>query len=362
VTVLARSDAALDAAYATLVEALGFGGLREPSSSSSSSSSPSHASPPLLLRGPRRSATVSLDGRTALELVTVPQVPWAWVDREDRPPQLLRLLSVNVADNEGGHLAAPWGWESEVAAAVGSGAGATRVLSFLSSVGLGAFTSVPHVGPFIVHGGGGWRGEQRPATTQPSQPTPPPAAASLVEIVLGLGEGKGFAAGESMLSGLGAARHAAFPSVWRLPQTLSPTPHSPSLRLLPGRYSALVVAILGGADARAAYLSRAVESGAAVAHGYGERRGTALSGQAALRHPSLHGLDLRLAAGSAAGAAAVPLPCFNEPPEAMEDEVDPRLNPGADSPGKQQSLGCPSVVGMEVASTLRMRLGRGQLR
>jgi hypothetical protein len=394
VTVLARDAKVLDGAYAALVDSLGLRALRDPAPiTSASSSSPSSTS----LGGGGLSAAVSLDGRTALELVTVPQVPWAWIDREGRPPQLLRLLSVNIGGGErrgngggNGEASSPPVFPSaaDVAAAVGGGAGRARVLTFLSSVGLSAFASVPHVGPFVSFGAaGGEEGEEAGSPSSSSSLSSSSSSSthlSLLEIVLGLGEGKGFSDGQAAMERAGATRDASLPSVWRLPPgggggaggggggAAASSSLSLHLRLLPGRYSALVLAAApsaAGADARKDWLARvagrsssakgaAAHDAVVVVEGYGERRGTAGSGQAAVRLPQLQGLDIRVAASP----SARPLPCFNEPPESMEDEVDPRLNPPADDPRKQVAMGCPSVVGMEVASTLRMRLGRGQLR
>jgi hypothetical protein len=161
---------------------------------------------------------------------------------------------------------------------------------------------------------------------------------SLAEVVLGADSHALFVAAQRTLEAAGAAHAAA---VWRLPHAASAP-----LRLLPGRSSALSLAC--GAEALEALTQRL------RLPLRGERRGAVGTGAAHYAAvstlPALAGLDLRLVE---AGAAAPSY--FVEPSAAMDEDVDPAMNDPED-PRKQQSLSCASVAGMDLVSTIRMRL------
>lgn len=168
---------------------------------------------------------------------------------------------------------------------------------------------------------------------------------TLKELVLGAEDMSIFAASQAALEAAGARRHPGAPAVWRLPAS-GHTPSSPAVRLIPSRYSALVF----HAPAPLLELETALASRQCSVSLYGVRRGDEESGQLALTLPALHPLDIRFCASQRHAAF------FNERPETMSDDVDPATNPPADAPSKQVAMACPSVVGMEVRSTIRRRV------
>lgn len=211
---------------------------------------------------------------------------------------------------------------------------------------------------------------------------------TLKELVLGAEDMGIFHASQAALEAAGARRHPAAPAVWRLPADAAAPAHSgmtssPAVRLIPSRYSALVfhapapLAVLEGvlasrlaaagdgsagsendgfrSPSRPRQQSTAVRAAAQASQAgsvslYGVRRGDEDSGQLALSLPALHPLDIRFCASLRHAAF------FNERPETMSDDVDPATNPPADAPSKQVSMACPSVVGMEVRSTIKRRV------
>lgn len=211
---------------------------------------------------------------------------------------------------------------------------------------------------------------------------------TLKELVLGAEDMGIFHASQAALEAAGARRHPAAPAVWRLPVDAAGPAHrgmsaTPAVRLIPSRYSALVfhapaplselegvlLSRLGAAGdtsgsgegdalrspSRPRHQSTAVRAAAQATQAgsvslYGVRRGDEESGQLALSLPALHPLDIRFCASQRHAAF------FNERPETMSDDVDPATNPPADAPSKQVSMACPSVVGMEVRSTIKRRV------
>jgi hypothetical protein len=122
----------------------------------------------------------------------------------------------------------------------------------------------------------------------------------------------------------------------------------PRLRLLPSAYSALVFHAdslqgVGGGGVPGVEL-----------HLHGQRHGfegAGGSGQLRARGPALAGLDVRFCASAAVA------PYFAEDEATLTDVMDPALN---DTEGKKNMLACKSIVGMDLVSTLRLRL-RGRV-
>ena len=294
------------------------------------------------------SAGVSLGQSTTLELVAAaPSVHWRWPSEASA----LRLVSANlVADAAGdaAHDAAGGDAASDSAGGAADGddlvcgdvlaallgGGGEGAGTLLASVGLGRWMPQAPVGPVVT------LSAARPQRGVPSRAPAPPVAASLslAEVVLGADSHALFVAAQRTLEAAGAAHAAA---VWRLPHAASAP-----LRLLPGRSSALSLAC--GAEALEALTQRL------RLPLRGERRGAVGTGAAHYAAvstlPALAGLDLRLVE---AGAAAPSY--FVEPSAAMDEDVDPAMNDPED-PRKQQSLSCASVAGMDLVSTIRMRL------
>jgi hypothetical protein len=174
----------------------------------------------------------------------------------------------------------------------------------------------------------------------PLQPLPlplpraPPQEGELKEIVLGVADGESFAALQATLAAV-AARTRSSLSVWDLScGTL------PLLRLLPSSYSALVF--------HAGSLGERSASPHLELHGQRHGvEGEAGSGQLRLRHPALEGLDVRVC------AARAPQPVFAEDEATLTDVMDPGLN---NMRSKSVSLACKSIVGMDLISTLKLRV------
>jgi hypothetical protein len=171
--------------------------------------------------------------------------------------------------------------------------------------------------------------------------------AHVKEIVVGAADGAALRSSAAALAAGGAERANFSPAVWL-------GGGGAAVRLLPSRFSALVLHAPGlGAAGAGGGGGGGGSVGGAPAEAYGSRG----AGQLALRAPALAGLDVRVCAATGAAAAA-----WAEAPRALdEDVVDPALNPPAGAASKKVSLNCRTLVGMELAATLRLRLAE-QLR
>jgi hypothetical protein len=166
---------------------------------------------------------------------------------------------------------------------------------------------------------------------------PPALPHSGVEVVLGSTNKEALA--ENLAAAqLSLRRHESISSVYR-------SACGSALRILPSRYSAVKLQHynLGELQERVSALGGKSEL-------YGERGGVAGSGELRVSLPSCEGLDLRF--------SSEPEVCsfFNETQDSMLDDVDPSLNPDAQSLERSASLGCTSIAGMEVRSTILLKL------
>lgn len=428
ITLLARDEQSVHDAYRTFTEGFNFSSAWEPinhSSSSSSSSSTAAASStqgssspttstssfPIVTAGvhlPTGRMVNSSKVSSFIEIISLPDIQWRWNDQANKNPTKLRLFSYNIGSS------APISYPSSSSASSLSSSSVTinnnkdanltvidtlleqyrsrqKVSSFLSRINLSSSwtnqLALPLPGPYIHV----YNNNNPSSSSIPGSPvgTSSPSSSSLStesytciqEIVFGLSNPSLFDTCQSTLESIGCHRHPLFPSLWQqqqsksvsYPDTFVP---SPALRLLPGKYSAIILnhASLSAVtdnkerehyrqsflDNLQAYVAKQTSSSSSpsssssVVSMYGEKKGISGSRQIILRIPSLEGLDLRLNDLSMLHQS---LPCFNEPPETMREEIDPRLNPDIDDPSRQVSMGCPSVVAMEVSSTIRMRLG-----
>ena len=198
----------------------------------------------------------------------------------------------------------------------------SRVAGLLHTLGIPAAMPLPRP---LLHLAAG--------SLQP-QPRAPPQEGELKEIVLGVADGESFAALQATLAAV-AARTRSSLSVWDLScGTL------PLLRLLPSSYSALIF--------HAGSLGERSASPHLQLHGQRHGvEGEAGSGQLRLRHPALEGLDVRVC------AARGPQPAFAEDEATLTDVMDPGLN---NMHSKSVSLACKSIVGMDLISTLKLRV------
>ena len=312
VTILMRDAAALDAALAALTSAaLGF----VPAWAAARGA-----------QGAVSAGVVSAGGGAALELLAAPALATRWDDRAGRAPARAALAAVNLA--RAGGASSPFASLDALAARVARPAGVVR--SALAALGVHPLDGSEAGGPLLtVDGAAGGDDDAAPAGG---------ASGGLKEVVLGV-EGAFLDAALGVLeASRGAARDAVAMSAWRLRGC------GTVLRVLPSRYSALVVHAPGGLAAVAA---RGV---AGVLHG--ARRADPAAAQLLVASDALAGLDLRFCA-HAGGAAARPF--FNEARDVLTDVLDPRLNP---EPGdsRDASIGCRAVSGMDVVSTLKLKL------
>ena len=158
------------------------------------------------------------------------------------------------------------------------------------------------------------------------------------EVVVGATHTSTMAASVNALEAAGAAPWPIAPAVWlRAGATTT--------RLLPSRYSALVL------HARAPLLDiRAHLHALGVAsEPCGSRAGFEGMRMLALSPQRADGLDIRVC------AAAQPWGAWPETARALSDDVDPELNP-AQAPADRVPLACRSLVTREVAVQVRRRL------
>jgi len=295
---------------------------------------------PLALPAGGLSAGVPLGGAGAplLELLCAPALRARWDARAGRAPERARLAAVVLSSSRGAAPRAPGAALAALAARAEGARGAVRAV--LDSLG---FPPQAHDdGPLIVDGDEG-AGGAGGAGGADAGDAALPAAGALKEVVVGATSDGALAAAlaraRALEAALGAARDARALSAWRLRGC------GTSLRLLPSRYSALVLHA-GGALAP---LAAAVGGGGAAAL-HGARHGEAGAAQLRVTADALAGLDVRFC--DYAGAR----PFFNEAAETLTDAMDPALNRDPSDPAAQASLACKSIVGMDLVSTLRMRM------
>jgi hypothetical protein len=188
--------------------------------------------------------------------------------------------------------------------------------------------------------------ELEPSAAAAAGDAPPWQDGQLKEVVLGVEDGGVLSALQGRVSSM-ATRTPSSLSVWR-PRcgTL------PLLRLLPSHYSALVFHTASLA-ALAAAQGEGSSAAAARLELHGQRFGTVGSGngQLRLRCAALEGLDVRFC------EAPTPPPYFSEDEATLTDLMDPALN---NVEAKSNSLACKSIVGMDLVSTLKLRM-RGRV-
>lgn len=172
----------------------------------------------------------------------------------------------------------------------------------------------------------------------------------LKEVVLGENTAEALAATEAALRSGGATRAKRALSVWEFPQA-----DSASVRVLPSRWSAVVLSVDSlddacvrlGAVAGASTSLHGVRAGAPMS-GRGSE-GTPLHGQMVVELDALPGIDLRLTETTEV------VPFWAESDAASNEHVDESLNPQQGSELQRASLGCASVVGRQMGAGLRGR-------
>lgn len=205
--------------------------------------------------------------------------------------------------------------------------------------GLGLGVAAPPVPRIRVFDGAGAR----------EGPSGGSAGLAVKEVVLGCASdgGAALADAERALEQSGARRSTANLSVWTGGRA-----GLPAVRLLPSRYSSLVLGMPSSAGVHGREeLQEQLRSAGLDSVVHGRRMADESSGQLLFTHPSLRGLDLRVCLASAL------TPFFSERAESYTDEVDPRMNPGREDARASQSLACNSVMGLELLGVVRRQLG-----
>ena len=331
---------------------------------------------PINLHGGSLSAgVVPGGGGPVIELLTTsPSLHVHWDDRKGRPPARALLASVNLASEKrgarGGARASPGVSLSALSARVAIDGARNRVRSVLESMGLATRGGVEVGGPAIVIDGS-YDFSQNSTGTVPSleivSDTIAPrvvrgsdgggggGGGELKEIVIGA-EGQflnsALDIANTLVQNQAAARDLVASCAWRL--LLCGT----TLRLLPSRYSALVLSAPKGETLNAIKMRLDNTNNAGAGAGasslsvsiYGDRHGTANSGQILVTCDELAGLDLRYCGFSGAR------PFFNEAREELTDFLDPKLNPEQGSDAANTKMNCRSIVGMDLVSTIKLRL------
>lgn len=354
---------------------------------------------------PLQTAAVQL-GNVIVHLVAVPDMRWQWNPRGTDSSRRLQIIATHItprADSSSADSSRSSG-SSSSSGSSGSSAAAVRdalaemlpsslfggryaAASFLSRLGSRLPSAVGSqlqaalpAHTLTVHS------TTHAALTAATAATTGAAASGPVvgvrEVVVGQADGPCLSRCVSVLEAVGAGRDPSNLSLYRLPQQRQDD--APCLRMLPGHYSALICGVWSSSTAGSWYTSTegqasAEAAGAGAGAGeaiaavvervrayhastrsaggrdpiqvHGERRGAPGGAQLLVALPALQGLDLRLC------TAPGPLPFFTESATAYDDDVDPALNPPADDPRKAVSLSCQSVVGMEVVSTVKVKLG-----
>ena len=389
--VLARDRAALADAHAAL-SALGFAAGWEPTA---------------LGHGVTSAAVRA--GPVTLELLDAPPAQVAWHSWRHRS-QRLALLAAGVGVGCGASTPLAGEGLHALQQLAAGGRHASGLQAWLPSSWAG-LTPRDGAAVLALEPTGGGSGEP-PAPA----PLPSPSLASLKEVVIG-STTDGLAASLAALARHGATARAPSHSVFSFGSNHvdsdETAPPSAAVRLLPSRYSCLVLRSPGplalvqrvlashSPDASASVMLRVAEAlvaaGGASHEGassprapppdddvddgfffgpprrragpselvcaappmgweaavYGVRSGDPRSAQLLLRGGPLAGLDVRFCAQRPGWHA----PFFNEGPEAYAEDVDPALNPPPGDARASAPLSCQSVSGMEVLSQVRARLG-----
>jgi len=173
----------------------------------------------------------------------------------------------------------------------------------------------------------------------------------LKEIVAGESTERAFSEAEEALRDAGGARDRRALAVWRFGEA------GAGVRVLPSRWSALVLRV-EELEAAGASLEGLADVGTSMhALRAGAPRtgrgatGTPLHGQMLVASPHLPGLDLRVTSDVEFQ------PYWAESDAASNEHVDVALNPPEGSALQKASLSCASVVGRQVLSGWRGRLG-----
>ncbi len=172
----------------------------------------------------------------------------------------------------------------------------------------------------------------------------------LKEVVLGESTPEALAATEAALRSGGAARAKRALSVWEFPG-----PEAAAVRVLPSRWSAVVLSVESLDDASTSLgavggVTTTLHGlrGGAPMRGRGSK-GTPPHGQMIVTIDALPGLDLRLTELTELA------PFWAESDAASNEHVDEALNPQEGSHLQRASLGCASVVGKQMGAGLRGR-------
>lgn len=300
-----------------------------------------------------------------VELLASPSLPVRWDDRKGRAPVRALLASVNL-ESLNNAAAVPGLSIAALSARVAGDGARGRVLSVLAGLGLDARAGAQVGGPAMVVNGSVHvlscplprpllRPRPRPRPSEGGTGSGGAAETSKLDVEMGvLKEVVIGAQGRFLTTALGlagsmeadrfAARDALATCAWRLAAC------GTTLRLLPSRYSALVLnAPRGQLRAIKARLDAAGADGLSGEF-YGDRHGTAESGQVVVICDALAGLDMRIC------VAAGVRPFFNEAREELTDYLDPNLNPEPGSAAQQNNLACSSISSLDLVSTLKLRL------
>jgi hypothetical protein len=333
VTVLMRDAASLHSALNVLRGALGF----------QTAWSPTHNN----LNGSMSAGVVPSTGGPVIELLTTsPSLHVTWDDRKGRPPVRALLASVNLGSQQGGVSASPG---LSISTLVQRVAIASRVRSVLESMGLASRGGVEVGGPAIVIDGS-YDFSHNSTGTVPlleigGSGNGNGNGGELKEIVIGA-EGQFLNAAldiaHTLVQNQTAARDKLASCAWRL--SLCGT----TLRLLPSRYSALVLSAPKGE--KLTEIKMRLDNSGVGGTIYGDRHGTADSGQILVTCDELAGLDLRYCVHMGAR------PFFNEAREELTDFLDPNLNPEHGSDAANTKMNCRSIVSMDLVSTIKLRL------
>lgn len=335
-TVVMRDSASLAAAFSAF-SALQTGtgllptvGGWSPRALAPSASLPSAVSAgiPLSRRGP------------VLELLSCDDLPLSWTDRATRPRLTSWLAGVNLVTSPSPDRALSG---LSLAALTARIVPHRRVRDALGLFGYSSvLPGVEAAGPCVTVDGAA---AVLPRDISAAASAAPPDDAgddgerwSLKEVCVGV-EGARLAEALALVEALQGRAHAVRDpralSAWRLRACGS------TLRFLPSRYSALVL-YAHDLDAAARDIAGA---GVFDVARYGQTGGG--EGELLLSSPLISGLDLRVCALKSTR------PFFNETRDVYSEDVDPSLNP---SEGTGADINCRGVAGMDVLSTVKMRV------
>jgi len=335
ISVLCRNNEALSLAHTSFNKALGLSTLTDPTLCSTTQSS---------------SSSLLLGKNGLIELVSSPVFSnMKWIKGEQ-----IRLLSVEVS-NSLKRKHRQRALDHALSIITTERSGALTASSFLSSIGLASFSKLPHLGPFVLTPTNNDNELEEQSDIQKKvDDNDDDEILSISEVVLGAHSSILFDATCTALETAGAKQDPTSLSVFRLPNSTS------AIRVIPGKHSALALScenfLPRFRERIQDFISENNNSSFPELRNYGERHSeTGSIRQIAIRGiPALQGLDIRLMEGVSPDNIR---PFWVEGENCYDDDVDPALNPAGTHISKQQSLSCASVVGMEVMSTIRTRLG-----